>query len=83
MFAPEFFTHCTMSRKYSASAACSALYCSGDVMLSWCFVLGFGGSKGHVRMHILASFTTLGICIHGSSSEGEGGREEGWGRCCH
>mmetsp|Transcript_96320 Transcript_96320/g.281412 ORF Transcript_96320/g.281412 Transcript_96320/m.281412 type:complete len:279 (+) Transcript_96320:973-1809(+) len=31
-------------------------------MSSLCFVLGFGGSNGHVRMAILASLTTLGIC---------------------
>mmetsp|Transcript_46745 Transcript_46745/g.130144 ORF Transcript_46745/g.130144 Transcript_46745/m.130144 type:complete len:280 (-) Transcript_46745:18-857(-) len=31
-------------------------------MSSLCLVFGLGGSKGQVRMAILASFTTLGIC---------------------
>mmetsp|Transcript_99083 Transcript_99083/g.308756 ORF Transcript_99083/g.308756 Transcript_99083/m.308756 type:complete len:235 (+) Transcript_99083:647-1351(+) len=31
-------------------------------MSSLCLVLGFGGSKGQVRMAIFASLTTLGIC---------------------
>mmetsp|Transcript_12073 Transcript_12073/g.28356 ORF Transcript_12073/g.28356 Transcript_12073/m.28356 type:complete len:285 (-) Transcript_12073:19-873(-) len=31
-------------------------------MSSLCLVLGFGGSKGHVRMAIFASLTVFGIC---------------------
>mmetsp|Transcript_34221 Transcript_34221/g.78028 ORF Transcript_34221/g.78028 Transcript_34221/m.78028 type:complete len:263 (+) Transcript_34221:995-1783(+) len=31
-------------------------------MSSLCFVFGLGGSNGHVRIAILTSFTTLGIC---------------------
>mmetsp|Transcript_24472 Transcript_24472/g.75486 ORF Transcript_24472/g.75486 Transcript_24472/m.75486 type:complete len:273 (-) Transcript_24472:156-974(-) len=31
-------------------------------MSSLCFVLGLGGSKGHVRMHIFASLISFAIC---------------------
>mmetsp|Transcript_4661 Transcript_4661/g.6581 ORF Transcript_4661/g.6581 Transcript_4661/m.6581 type:complete len:375 (-) Transcript_4661:291-1415(-) len=55
--------HCrTMVPKYSCSRACSRSYASREVMSSLCFVLGLGGSKGQVRMHIRASRTSLGIC---------------------
>mmetsp|Transcript_1853 Transcript_1853/g.4613 ORF Transcript_1853/g.4613 Transcript_1853/m.4613 type:complete len:238 (-) Transcript_1853:588-1301(-) len=61
-FAPDSFTLSTISRKYLRSASCSSLYVSTSSTSSLCLVLGLGGSKGQVRMHILASLISLGIC---------------------
>mmetsp|Transcript_37663 Transcript_37663/g.38018 ORF Transcript_37663/g.38018 Transcript_37663/m.38018 type:complete len:213 (-) Transcript_37663:648-1286(-) len=59
--APESFTCCTISVKYFCSYSYSFSYASRLLISSLCLVLGFGGSKGHVRMHILASLITLAI----------------------
>mmetsp|Transcript_635 Transcript_635/g.2516 ORF Transcript_635/g.2516 Transcript_635/m.2516 type:complete len:226 (+) Transcript_635:85-762(+) len=61
-FAPHALHCSTMSVKYFCSRSYNRSYASFDVMSSLCLVLGLGGSKGHVRMHILASRTILGIC---------------------
>mmetsp|Transcript_1690 Transcript_1690/g.3800 ORF Transcript_1690/g.3800 Transcript_1690/m.3800 type:complete len:264 (+) Transcript_1690:412-1203(+) len=53
---------CTMSSKYFLSAFCSDSYFSTVSMSSLCFVFGFGGSNGHVRMAMRASSMRLGIC---------------------
>lgn len=55
--------HClTMSVKYCCSCAYSLSYASLLEMSSLCLVLGLGGSKGQVRMQILASSISLRIC---------------------
>ena len=61
MVAPESFTFFTMSTKYCCSWLWSFLKSSALEMLMLCLVLGFGGSKGQVRMQIFASFITFGI----------------------
>mmetsp|Transcript_18688 Transcript_18688/g.44656 ORF Transcript_18688/g.44656 Transcript_18688/m.44656 type:complete len:338 (+) Transcript_18688:309-1322(+) len=53
---------CTMSVKYFCSEARRLSNFSTESMSTLCLVLGLGGSKGHVRMAILASLISLGIC---------------------
>mmetsp|Transcript_1677 Transcript_1677/g.3849 ORF Transcript_1677/g.3849 Transcript_1677/m.3849 type:complete len:297 (-) Transcript_1677:802-1692(-) len=60
-FAPESL-HCwIMSVKYFCSVSCSFSYFSTVSMSTLCLVFGLGGSKGHVRMAILASSMFFGI----------------------
>mmetsp|Transcript_21970 Transcript_21970/g.56483 ORF Transcript_21970/g.56483 Transcript_21970/m.56483 type:complete len:217 (+) Transcript_21970:607-1257(+) len=61
-FAPESFTCFTICKKYCFSASCSSLNVSTSSISSLCLVFGFGGSNGHVRMHIFASLMSLAIC---------------------
>mmetsp|Transcript_903 Transcript_903/g.3804 ORF Transcript_903/g.3804 Transcript_903/m.3804 type:complete len:237 (+) Transcript_903:659-1369(+) len=60
--APQSLHCCTMSLKYFSSCARSSSYFSAVSMSILCFVLGFGGSNGHVRMAILASSMVFAIC---------------------
>ena len=53
---------CTISSKYFCSCSRSVWNFSTVSMSTLCFVLGFGGSNGHVRMAILASSILFGIC---------------------
>mmetsp|Transcript_8515 Transcript_8515/g.13447 ORF Transcript_8515/g.13447 Transcript_8515/m.13447 type:complete len:438 (+) Transcript_8515:1175-2488(+) len=55
--------HCaTMSLKYFSSCWRSSSYFSAVSMSILCFVLGLGGSNGHVRIAIFASLISLSIC---------------------
>mmetsp|Transcript_11762 Transcript_11762/g.20946 ORF Transcript_11762/g.20946 Transcript_11762/m.20946 type:complete len:266 (-) Transcript_11762:811-1608(-) len=60
--APASLHCCTMSLKYCCSCRLSSSYFSTESISTLCLVLGFGGSKGQVRMAILTSFSSLGIC---------------------
>lgn len=55
MLAPESLHLLTISLKYYCSASYNFLKSSTLVMLMLCLVLGLGGSKGQVKMQILAS----------------------------
>eukprot|EP00982_Pelagococcus_subviridis_P011724 31114-Pelagococcus_subviridis.AAC.5 len=68
--------HCfTMSLKYFSSCALSSSYFSTVSMSILCFVFGFGGSNGQVRMAIFASLISLSICgCEMSLSMGRGSR---------
>mmetsp|Transcript_1607 Transcript_1607/g.4736 ORF Transcript_1607/g.4736 Transcript_1607/m.4736 type:complete len:282 (+) Transcript_1607:669-1514(+) len=59
--APESLHFWTMSTKYFCSVARRFSNFSTVSMSTLCLVLGFGGSKGQVRMAILTSFSSLGI----------------------
>mmetsp|Transcript_3766 Transcript_3766/g.9399 ORF Transcript_3766/g.9399 Transcript_3766/m.9399 type:complete len:249 (-) Transcript_3766:553-1299(-) len=59
--APASLHCCTMSVKYFCSLARSDSKASTLEMSSLCLVLGFGGSKGQVRMAMRASSMCLGI----------------------
>ena len=50
-----------ISSNFSLSYTCNFLYSSTLSMSNLCFVLGLGGSNGHVKMAILASLTNRGM----------------------
>mmetsp|Transcript_27334 Transcript_27334/g.69558 ORF Transcript_27334/g.69558 Transcript_27334/m.69558 type:complete len:335 (+) Transcript_27334:600-1604(+) len=52
----------TMSVKYCCSCLLSSSYFSTVSISTLCLVLGLGGSNGQVRMAILTSLSSLGIC---------------------
>lgn len=60
-FAPVSFTRLIISSNFSFSYSRNFLYSSTLVMSNLCFVLGRGGSNGHVKMAIFASLTELGM----------------------
>mmetsp|Transcript_35118 Transcript_35118/g.89761 ORF Transcript_35118/g.89761 Transcript_35118/m.89761 type:complete len:209 (-) Transcript_35118:679-1305(-) len=59
--APHSLTLLTISTKYSCSCLCRASNFSAESTVIVCLVLGLGGSKGQVRMHILASLMSLSM----------------------
>mmetsp|Transcript_13560 Transcript_13560/g.37522 ORF Transcript_13560/g.37522 Transcript_13560/m.37522 type:complete len:201 (-) Transcript_13560:557-1159(-) len=59
--APHPLTRSTMSTKYCCSWLYRRSYLSTVSMVMLCLVLGRGGSKGHVRMQILASRISLAM----------------------
>mmetsp|Transcript_9548 Transcript_9548/g.25964 ORF Transcript_9548/g.25964 Transcript_9548/m.25964 type:complete len:344 (-) Transcript_9548:570-1601(-) len=60
--APESLHRFTMSRKYCCSCSRSASNFSTLSMSILCLIFGLGGSNGHVKIAILTSVSTLGIC---------------------
>ncbi|KAH3683015.1 hypothetical protein WICPIJ_006019 [Wickerhamomyces pijperi] len=60
--APESFTLDTMDLNVFCSYSCRFLNSSTVEISNLCFVFGFGGSNGQVRMAILTSSICLGIC---------------------
>mmetsp|Transcript_3570 Transcript_3570/g.11599 ORF Transcript_3570/g.11599 Transcript_3570/m.11599 type:complete len:292 (+) Transcript_3570:485-1360(+) len=62
MLAPDSLTSETILVKYSSSSLLMSSYCWTDPRSTLCLVLGLGGSNGQVKMQILASRTSLGIC---------------------